>query len=198
MESMKTSMTTAKKPKTKRRSYTRDVVYIALFTALIAVCAWITVPSAIPFTLQLFAIFLTLGLLGGKRGSVAVLCYILLGAFGVPVFSGFRGGIAVLSGVTGGYIVGFIFSALAYWGVTALGKDKFVWKIAGMVIGLIVCYAFGTAWFVFVKGKTTSPVDVATALSLCVLPFIVFDAVKILLAAFLTRVLSPRLRLEEK
>ena len=182
----------------KKRLYTKDVVFVALFTALIAVCAWITVPSAVPFTLQTFAIFLTLGLLGGKRGTLAVLCYILLGAFGVPVFSSFRGGIGVLSGVTGGYIVGFLFSALAYWGITTLTNGRFTWKIVGMGVGLIVCYAFGTAWFVFVKGRTGSPVDFVGALTLCVVPFIAFDVAKLFLALFLTRILTTRLHLDNK
>lgn len=191
--------TTVQSKKTKRgRLYTRDVVYIALCTALITVCAWITIPSAVPFTLQTFAVFLTLGLLGGKRGTLCVLCYILLGAFGVPVFSGFRGGIGVLSGVTGGYIVGFLFSALVYWGITTLTKNKFLWKSVAFVAGLVVCYAFGTAWFVFVKGRTGSPVDFVGALTLCVVPFVAFDVVKIAFATVLSRVLAPKLRLEDK
>ena len=174
---------------------TRSLVFIALFTALICVSAWITVPSAIPFTLQILGVFLTLGLLGGKKGTIAVACYLLLGVVGAPVFSGFRGGIGVLSGVTGGYIVGFLFSALMYWGVTALFKDKLFARILGMFIGLLVCYAFGTAWFVFVKGNANAPVSVGSALMTCVVPFIVFDVVKILLAVLLTRILEPHLSL---
>ena len=197
MECMRASAMQPKKTR-KKRLYTKDVVFVALFTALIAVCAWITVPSAVPFTLQTFAVFLTLGLLGGKRGTIAVLCYILLGAFGVPVFSGFRGGIGVLAGLTGGYIVGFLFSALVYWGITTLTKNKFLWKTVAFVAGLVVCYAFGTAWFVFVKGRTGSPVDFVGALTLCVLPFIAFDVAKIVLAATLTRVLAPKLSVQDK
>ena len=180
-------MTEKKKP--AARTYTRNIVFIALFTALICVCAWITVPSAIPFTLQLFAIFLTLGLLGGKKGTIAVACYILLGLVGAPVFSGFKGGIAALSGVTGGYIVGFVFSALVYWGFTALFKEKFWSKIVAMFLGLIVCYAFGTAWFVLVSGST-----VAYALSVCVLPFIPVDAVKLVLCLAFGNVVRKALR----
>lgn len=175
---------------------TRNVVFIALFVALICVTAWITIPSAIPFTLQLFGIFLTLGLLGGKKGTIAVACYLLLGVAGAPVFSGFRGGIGVLSGVTGGYIVGFLFSALVYWGMTALFKKKSFAEILGMILGLLVCYAFGTAWFVFVKGNAGTPVSVGAALMTCVVPFLVFDGVKILLAILMTRILRPHLSLD--
>ena len=99
--------------KTPGYAKTKDMAYIAVFAVLIAVCSWISIPTTVPFTLQTFAVFLTVGVLGGKRGSLAVLVYILLGCVGVPVFAGFSGGIGVLAGQTGGYIVGFLFSALA-------------------------------------------------------------------------------------
>ena len=83
--------------------------FTALTAAIIAVCAWITVPGPVPFTMQTFGVFLALRLLGGKRGSISVALYILLGAAGLPVFSGFKAGIGVLIGPTGGYILGFIF-----------------------------------------------------------------------------------------
>ena len=89
-----------------------DLIYMALCAALIAICSWITVPATIPFTMQTFAVFCVLGLLGGRRGSMAILVYILLGVVGLPVFSGFQGGIGALLGTTGGYIVGFIFIGL--------------------------------------------------------------------------------------
>lgn len=84
---------------------TRDLCFCAIGAALIAVCAWISIPADVPFTLQTFAIFAVCGLLGGKRGTVSVLVYLLLGAVGAPVFAGFRGGFASLIGTTGGYIV---------------------------------------------------------------------------------------------
>ena len=86
---------------------TRDLCFCAIGAALIAVCAWISIPADVPFTLQTFAIFTVCGLLGGKRGTVSVLVYLLLGAVGAPVFAGFRGGFASLLGTTGGYLVGF-------------------------------------------------------------------------------------------
>ena len=94
---------------------TRDIAYIAFFAVVIAVCSWISIPTVVPFTLQTFAVFLTMGVLGGKRGTLAVLVYILMGTLGIPVFSGFTGGIGIIAGTTGGYIVGFIFSALLMW-----------------------------------------------------------------------------------
>ena len=84
------------------------MVYIAVFAVLIAICSWISIPTTVPFTLQTFAVFLAVGVLGGKRGSLSVLIYILLGAVGIPVFAGFSGGFGILLGQTGGYIVGFL------------------------------------------------------------------------------------------
>ena len=100
---------------TTTHSKTLDMVYIAVFAVLIAICSWISIPTVVPFTLQTFAIFLSIGILGGKRGTLAVLVYILLGLMGIPVFAGFSGGIGVLAGNTGGYIMGFLLSALVMW-----------------------------------------------------------------------------------
>ena len=87
---------------------TRDLTLIAVFAAVIAVCAWISIPAAVPFTLQTLGIFLAVGLLGGRRGTISVGVYLLLGAVGAPVFSGFNGGIGYLLGATGGYLLGFL------------------------------------------------------------------------------------------
>lgn len=95
------------------RNKTQDLVYVSIFAVLIAVCSWISIPAAVPFTLQTMGVFTAVGILGGRRGSMAVLIYILLGIIGIPVFAGFTGGIGVLAGTTGGYIVGFLVSALA-------------------------------------------------------------------------------------
>ena len=92
------------------RSKTYDIVYIAVFAVIMAICSWISIPTAVPFTLQTFGVFVAVGVLGGKRGTLSILVFILLGAIGVPVFAGFSGGIGVLAGTTGGYIIGFLFS----------------------------------------------------------------------------------------
>ena len=129
---------------------TQDIAYIAIFTALMAVCSWISIPTAIPFTLQTMAVFLAVGLLGGKRGTLAVTAYVLLGAVGAPVFANFSGGIGILLGQTGGYILGFIGSALVIWAMERFLGGK-LWGLGlNMLLGLVVCYAFGTAWFMVV------------------------------------------------
>lgn len=175
---------------------TRDLVYIALFAVLMAVCSWISIPILqVPYTLQTFAVFLAVGVLGGKRGTLAVLVYILLGAVGVPVFSGFTGGLGILLGNTGGYIIGFLFTALLMWLMEALLGKKF-WVLAvSMVLGLIVCYAFGTAWFMVVYARNAGAVGLGTALGWCVIPYIIPDLVKIALALLLSRRLGKILKL---
>ena len=78
------------------------MTYIALGVVLITVCSWISIPMAVPFTLQTFAVFTVCGMLGGRRGTISVLIYILLGLLGIPVFSGFMGGAGVLFGLLTG------------------------------------------------------------------------------------------------
>ncbi len=174
------------KAKTAAGSRTRDVVYIGVFAAIIAVCSWISVPATVPFTLQTMGVFAAVSLLGGRRGTLTVLAYILLGAVGLPVFSGFGGGVGVLLGTTGGYILGFLASALFMWGMEkAFGSGSVVLALS-MVGGLLVCYAFGTAWFLAVYTRTTGAVGLATVLGWCVVPFIVPDLLKIAAVLLLT------------
>lgn len=165
----------------------KDMALIALFAAVIALCSWISVPAAVPFTLQTFAVFAAVLLLGGRRGVWAVVLYILLGAVGLPVFSGFRGGLGALLGPTGGYILGFVFSALVMWGITAKAGEAVWVEILAMVLALLVCYAFGTAWFMVVYARANGPIGLGTALGWCVIPFILPDLIKIALALLLAR-----------
>lgn len=170
-----------------QRSKTHDIVYIAVFAVIMAICSWISIPAAVPFTLQTFGVFIAVGVLGGKRGSLSVLVFILLGAIGIPVFANFSGGIGVLAGPTGGYIIGFLFSALLMWAMEKLPGKKSVMQIVSMIAGLIVCYAFGTVWFVIVYGRMNGPIGFTAALASCVVPFIIPDIIKIALAYVLSR-----------
>ena len=174
---------------------TLDMAYIALFAVLIAVCAWISIPATVPFTLQTFGIFLAVGVLGGKRGTLAVLVYLLLGAVGIPVFAGFSGGVGCLLGSTGGYLVGFLFTALVMWAMERLMGKK-LWVLAlSMLLGLVVCYAFGTVWFMLVYARTTGEIGLLTALGWCVFPYVLPDLIKIALALVLCRRLAGVLKL---
>ncbi|MBR4799376.1 MAG: biotin transporter BioY [Clostridia bacterium] len=160
------------------------MTYIALGAVLIAAGAWITVPfAAIPFTMQTFSLFAVTLLLGGKRACVSVLVYIALGAAGVPVFSGFRGGVGALAGATGGYIAGFIAVPLVFWLFTKLFGEKLFVKLASLALGLAVCYLFGTAWYALVFSGDAAKAGFGYAFSVCVLPYIPADAAKLALAA---------------
>ena len=154
-----------------------SITETALMSAVIAVCAFVTVPSAVPFTLQTFGIFLALRILGAAKGTVSVIIYIAAGAAGLPVFSGFRGGVSVIAGPTGGYILGFIPLCLVYLAAQKLTKGKKA-EVCALATGLFVCYAFGTLWFAAVSGQK----GIIHILSLCVFPFIIPDAVKLALA----------------
>lgn len=166
----------------------RNMARCALFSALLAVCAWIAVPIGdMAITLQTFGVFLALGLLGGKWGTASIFVYLLLGAAGVPVYSGFRGGIGALTGATGGYLVGFLFSGLIYWLITHLGGNAKKAQVLAMILGLSACYLFGTLWFYFGYLQSGSAMGVGLILLKCVMPYILPDAAKLTLAFLLTQ-----------
>lgn len=162
----------------------RNMTRCALAGALIALCAWISVPSPVPFTLQTFAVFLTLGLLGGKAGSKAIGIYLALGLAGLPVFSGFQGGAGVLLGPTGGYLVGFLAAGVIY----LLCEKWNVPSLPAMTLGMLGCYGVGTVWFMALYAGADS---VGPVLMSCVVPFLIPDGIKIWLAWLLARRLKP-------
>lgn len=165
----------------------RDITYTAMFAVIIAVSSWITVPTTVPFTLQTFGVAAAIVMLGGKRGIFAVLTYLILGAAGVPIFAGFSGGIGDIIGPTGGYLTGFLIMALIYAAITAkFGTSLPVTAIA-LTAGLAALYFFGTLQFVLVFNKNSESMGFASALGICVLPFIIPDIIKLALAVFLSR-----------
>ena len=163
----------------------RNMTLCAFFAALTAVCAWIGIPLGdTVFTLQTLAVFLTLGLLGGKWGTVSILIYLLLGAVGVPVFSGFRGGIGHLLSPTGGFLWGFLCTALSWWAVERFGK------LPAMLLGQLTCYACGTLWYMTYTGGGTGFVVLQT-----IVPYLIPDIAKLVLAYRLTSRLKNRMQL---
>ena len=163
------------------------MVLASVFAALTAVCAWIALPiPPVSFTMQTFGVLMALGILGGKWGSVSILLYLAMGIIGLPVFSGFRGGLGALMDATGGYIAGFLAAALIYWLVTALGSDKELFRLLGMVLGLLCCYLLGTLWFRYgyLPGGNLSW---GAILLQCVVPYLLPDAAKLILAWLLGR-----------
>lgn len=183
--------TTAKKSKFS----ILELVYIAMFAALMAVCSWISVPTTVPFTMQTFAMYTAVLMLGGKRGFFAILTYLLLGIAGVPVFAGFSSGIGAVLGSTGGYMVGFLLIALIYHAAETLLGDKTWVSIAALILGTVVMYAFGTAWFMFVYMRDNGAISIGTALAWCVWPFIVPGTLKMILSWGISSALKKRISL---
>lgn len=178
----------------KKRSFSnsklKNTVLISLFTAVIAACSLITLPFPVPFTLQTLGIFSALLILGGKNGTVAISIYIAVGLVGIPVFSGFSAGIGHLMGATGGYVTGFLLTALSYWLITAIFGNKTIVKICSLSVGLVLCYMAGTLWYVSVYLRDVSISSVTSALTVCVIPFIIPDIIKLTVAIIIDRKLK--------
>ena len=179
-----------------KRGTVKNLVRTAVMAAVMAVCAWITIPGPVPFTLQVFGIAAAVCFLGGKYGTIAMAVYLLVGAAGAPVFSGFKGGFGVLAGPTGGYLWGFLLMGLLYWGGTALFGEKRWLQAVLLLTGLLLCYLTGTLWFVYVSGAAGKEVTFGAALGMCVLPFVLPDLVKLYLAWMLGGFLRKRLEKE--
>ncbi len=162
---------------------TKELCFVALCSTFIALCSWISISVlSIPFTMQTFGVFLVLKMLGGRLGTKSILVYILMGIVGAPVFAGFVGGIGVILGPTGGYILGFLIQGMIYNLTSKIFyKFRFHDLIVG-VIGLCSCYIVGTVWFVVVLSLKGSVMSFGVALSLCVLPYLIPDLVKLLLS----------------
>ena len=173
----------------------RDLAYIALMAALMAICSWITLPiGPVPFTMQTFAIFTAVLLLGGKRGTIAFVVYLLLGVVGLPVFSGFSAGPGVLLGSTGGYLLGFLFGDLAYWFLTARFGRRLLVQVLDLLLSNVLCYTFGTIWFYYVYTAGGDSITVMGILSACVIPFLVPGLAKLILAVVVCRRIEPHIK----
>ena len=153
------------------------MVLSSLLAAMTAICAWLSIPiPPISFTMQTFAVLLTLGILGGKWGTVSILIYLLMGLVGLPVFSGFRGGAGALLDATGGFLWGFLAGGLVYWALERLGR------LPAMVMALLVCYVCGCWWFSRYAGC-----GLWAAAAVCVAPYLIPDAIKLWLAHSVSR-----------
>lgn len=164
----------------------REMTAVALFTALTAICAQIAIPlpfSPVPITLSIFPIFLSALLLGTKCAVMSQLTYVLLGVCGVPVFQGFTGGFGVVAGPKGGYIVSYVFMALAMGYLADKRRTPSIKSdLLLMLMGLLICYFMGTIWLAYTAG-----LDLAAALGAGVIPFLPLDIVKIGVCSVLSR-----------
>ena len=162
-----------------KKSKTKDLAAVSLCAALMCICSWIQLPSAVPFTLQTFAVFFIALTFGTKKALTATVIYILLGVAGLPVFSGFQGGVGALIGATGGFVLGFIPSVIVVSLLSNKFKKGFLSSVVCCLPGLIICYVSGLLWYMFVYGGG----NFKSAFFVCVLPFIIPDVLKIFLAA---------------
>ena len=170
-------------------SNTRNLAVTAVLAAVICVLGPLSIPiGPVPISLGLFGVFLAIYILGMKRGTLAVIIYILIGLVGVPVFAGFTGGPQKLFGPTGGYIVGYILTALISGYFVEHFSSNIVLQFVGMVLGLVVLYAIGTLWLAY-----QAHMDLPKALAAGVIPFIPLDLVKIVLATLVGRAVRVRL-----
>ncbi len=173
-------MSTAGIQKATGRVTTRNIVYVGMFAAVMAVLSQVSIPmpTNVPITLQTFAMALTGAVLGWKLGLASTVIYILLGAVGVPVFAGFSGGFSYIVGYSGGFIYGFIFlTVLCGLGISL--KNKVLGVIPGL-IGLEICHLFGTIQYAALAKQSFWP-----AFLLVSLPYQLKDVISVILAFML-------------
>lgn len=176
-----------KRVRKKNASY---LVYTGMFTALIAVLSQLAIPmpSGVPVTLQVFAVAFAGFYLGWRQGLLSVAVYILLGVAGMPVFSGFTGGLGKLTGLTGGFIWGFLpLSAL-----TGLSKNKALTAIAATA-GLLLCHIAGLVQFSAVSGA-----GIVQAFLTVSLPYLIKDALSVAAAYALAAAIKKRLKINNR
>ena len=176
------------------RAFIYDLTLISISAALITVCSWISIPlGPVPFTLQTLGILAVMLTAGGRRGTISILVYLALGACGVPVFAGFKGGLTAFLGPTGGFLIGFVFAALVYWLIEKLIFRRLmtsavrimVFGFINFIIFEVVMYIIGVIWFMTVYAARTGPVGLLTVMGWCVFPFIIPDLVKMAIAAII-------------
>jgi biotin transport system substrate-specific component len=158
----------------------RHAILIAIGTAFVILCSKVVIPTEpVPFTGQTFGVLVAGGALGFRRGAAALLLYLLIGALGVGVFAQGASGLAILTGATGGYLVGFVVAAAVVGRLAELGWDR---RIGGalvmMAIGTAIVYAIGVPWLKAVTGMPWS-----TALAEGMTKFLIWDAAKLAIAA---------------
>lgn len=163
--------------KSRKSNYILNIATVAMCVSILCISAWITIPLLVSFTLQILAISLISALFHARISIASLLSYIALGACGIPVFSAFGSGPAALLGPSGGFIFGFIFIPISVNLFNARSRSVL---FCSMLIGLLLCYLTGVLWYAF--GYASGTKDIISALSACVLPFIIPDIVKILIA----------------
>lgn len=172
----------------------KKLTSIALMTAVICILAPLSIPiGAVPISFTNLAVYFAVYLLGTKYATYSYLIYYLIGLVGLPVFSGFTGGIGKAVGPTGGCLIGFFFMAIISGIFIEKFKDSRIMQLLGMVLGTVVVYILGTLWFSFVMDKT-----LAQSFMICVAPFIIGDLVKMIIAMYAGTEIRKRINLADK
>lgn len=165
----------------------KDLSLVALFVAIISVCSFVSVPfGAVPFTLQLLGVFCAVDLLGTRRGFLSVVCYLGLGVCGLPVFNGFHGGIGIIFGATGGFLLSFLIIVPIIGAIINRFGRKFITLTVANLFGMVINHIFGCLWYCFMFLGDFTLRGVLSSFVVCSLPFLIPDILKSLLAAFLT------------
>ena len=176
-----------------KRGRIYDIVITALMTAVMCVASFVTIPvGAVPVTLQTFVVYIACAVLGTKKAVISVVLYLLLGMLGLPVFSSFRGGIGVLVGATGGYILGFLLIALISGLIIVKKQHNRIVMFFAFFAGTLMCYLAGTLWYVIFYIGDMNFTNFIGAFSVCVVPFIVPDIIKMIVASIVAKALCER------
>ena len=183
-------MTESRNGPERKKAY--NITVIAVSAALITICSWISIPvGPVPVTLQTLAVLAVLLTTGGRRGTMAIAVFLALGAVGAPVFAGFKGGPAAFIGPTGGFLAGFIAAALVFWLLEKLifarlmstPAKRLIFGFVNSFVFELVLYTVGVIWFMTVYAAKTGPIGFGAVMSMCVIPFIIPDIVKMIAAA---------------
>lgn len=173
----------------EKKMTTYQLAVTALFAALLCILSPIALPiGPVPISLATLIIYLAVYLLGTKLSAISCAIYLLLGLVGLPVFSGYASGLGKLAGPTGGYLIGYIPMAVVAGLIIGRGNANVVRSAIGLVVGTAVLYLLGTIWFVIQMDCTFG-----YALTVCVVPFLIGDAIKIVIAVLLGSVVRKRL-----
>ena len=188
---------------------TLQMALIAVMAAMICVVAPFSIPlpfTLVPISFTNLMIYIAVFALGWKRGTLSYVLYLLIGFVGVPVFSGFTGGPAKFVGPTGGYLIGFVLTAIVAGMIIDFASNKelsnknktkifrIVCYVAGMLIGALIFYAFGTVWYMLQQGMEFKAAYINSVLAACVVPFLPGDAMKIVIAVIVGIPLRTTLR----
>lgn len=176
------------------RSKVKIITYIAIFASMLAVISPLTINiSIVPFSFATLMIYIIGAISKKSEGLISILIYIFLGIIGLPVFSGYTGGIGVLLGVTGGFIIGYIPCSILVNMIVRINKKNIFLYFLSMILGTMFCYLCGCFWYMYLTDSSF-----VETLIICVVPFIIFDLIKIIFASFISYLLNNKFLNESK